>query len=433
MITAILIVFVVGYAAIALEHPLRIDKAAAALGTGVLCWTIYAMIGGTEDAEHRLAESLGEISGILFFLMGAMTIVELVDAFEGFAPITSRVRITSRLGLMWTVSLLTFFLSAVLDNLTTTIVIVSLLKKLVADRNDRLRLAGLVVLAANSGGAWTVIGDVTTTLLWIQGRINPLNVMIDLIVPSLVCMVTPLLILTPFTRGHVTRPARRRGEEGGAEGAPHAPGSIPVSRQFAILGLGLAGLLAVPVFKAVTHLPPFMGMMLSLSVIWLGAEILNHGLPPHIRSGTQVVQVLRRIDLASVLFFLGVLLAVSCLGAVGVLDQLAVTLDKVIGNRTAIAMLIGVLSSIVDNVPLVAAGIEMYDLPAGDPFWTMLAYAAGTGGSCLIIGSAAGVAAMGLERIDFIWYFRNISLLALIGYLAGAATAIAQHHFIGFS
>lgn len=431
MITAILIVFVIGYMAIALEHPLRIDKAAAALGTGVLCWTIYAMLGGREEAVEDLTESVGEISGILFFLMGAMTIVELVDAFEGFAPITSRVRMTSRLGLMWTVSVLTFFLSAALDNLTTTIVIVSLLKKLVADRRDRLKLAGLVVLAANSGGAWTVIGDVTTTLLWINGRLNPVTVMIDLIVPSLVCMVTPLLILTPFTKGHVRRPVPAGGEESEG-GAPHAPGSIPVSRQFAILGLGLAGLLAVPVFKTVTHLPPFMGMMLSLSVLWLGAEILNHGLPPHIRSGTQVVQVLRRIDLASVLFFLGVLLAVSCLGAVGVLDQLAITLDSTIGDRTAIALLIGVLSAVVDNVPLVAAGIEMYDLPTGDPFWTMLAYAAGTGGSCLIIGSAAGVAAMGLEKIDFIWYVRNISLLALVGYAAGAAAAIAQDYWIGF-
>lgn len=433
MTTAILIVFVIGYLVIALEHPLRIDKASAALGTGVLCWTIYALWGGREHASEQLAESFGEISGILFFLMGAMTIVELVDAFEGFSPITSRVQITSRLRLMWVVSILTFFLSAALDNLTTTIVVVSLLKKLVADPKDRLKLAGLVVLAANAGGAWTVIGDVTTTLLWIQGRIDPINVMIDLFVPSLVCMVTPLLILTPFTRGHVTRPALKRGGAGDSGGDPHAPGSIPVNRQFAILGLGLAGLLAVPVFKTFTHLPPFMGMMLSLSVLWLGAEILNHGLPPHIRSGTQVVKVLRRIDMASVLFFLGVLLAVACLGSTGLLAGAARGLDGLIGNRTVIAMLIGLLSSVVDNVPLVAAGIEMYDFPTGHPFWTMLAYCAGTGGSCLIIGSAAGVAAMGLEKIDFIWYFRNISILALLGYLAGAATAIAQNHFIGFS
>ncbi|WP_164102159.1 sodium:proton antiporter NhaD [Candidatus Laterigemmans baculatus] len=432
MTTAILIVFVIGYLAIALEHPLRIDKASAALATGVLCWTIYALWGGREHASEQLAESFGEISGILFFLMGAMTIVELVDAFEGFSPITSRVRMTSRLQLMWAVSILTFFLSAALDNLTTTIVVVSLLKKLVADRKDRLRLAGLVILAANSGGAWTVIGDVTTTLLWIQGRIDPVNVMIDLFVPSLVCMVTPLLILTPFTRGHVTRPVLKAADGGDGAAAHHGP-EIPVSRQIAILLLGLAGLLAVPAFKTFTHLPPFMGMMLSLSVLWLGAEILNHGLPPHVRSGTQVVKILRRIDLASVLFFLGVLLAVACLGANGMLDVAAETLNRAIGNQDAIALLIGLLSSVVDNVPLVAAGIEMYDYPVGHPFWTMLAYCAGTGGSFLIIGSAAGVAAMGLEKIDFLWYVRNISLLALIGYLAGAAAAIAQHHFIGFN
>lgn len=431
MESTVLLVFLFGYLVITLEHPLRLDKAATALATGVLCWSIYAIHSGggaegTHQVEHQLLEALGEISGILFFLMGAMTIVELVDAFEGFSPITSRVTMTNRRGLMWSVSLLTFFLSAVLDNLTTTIVIISLLKKLVADPQDRLKLAGLVVLAANSGGAWTVIGDVTTTLLWIKQRIDPVDVMFELFIPSLVCMVVPLLVLTPWTKGHVRRP-----KEAVDGGSPHAPGSIPRSRQTIILVMGLAGLIAVPIFKSVTHLPPFMGMMLSLSVIWLGAELLNHSLPPEIRSSTQVVSVLQRIDLASVLFFLGVLLAVSALAATGTLQAAAVWLDENVGNMYLVAVFIGLLSSIVDNVPLVAAGIEMYDFPVNHPFWMNLAYCAGTGGSCLIIGSAAGVAAMALERIHFFWYVRNISLLALLGYLAGFAVYYAQQMFFG--
>ena len=431
METTILLVFVFGYLVIALEHPLRLDKAASALATGVLCWTLYAISNMGSEAgfllvEEQLAESVSEIAGILFFLMGAMTIVELVDGFEGFAPITSRVTMTSRRGLMWSVSGLTFFLSAALDNLTTTIVIISLLKKLIADPRDRLKLAGLVVLSANSGGAWTVIGDVTTTLLWIKHKIDPVAVMIDLFIPSVVCMVVPLLILTPFTKGNVERP-----KSGGNAGRPHAPGSIPRSKQLIILTMGLLGLMAVPVFKATTHLPPFMGMMLSLSVIWLSAELLNHSLPTETSTSTQVVSALQRIDLASVLFFMGVLLAVSCLGATGMLKHAAEWLDSTIGNMYAVTLLIGLLSSVVDNVPLVAAGIEMYDFPVNHPFWINLAYCAGTGGSFLIIGSAAGVAAMGLERINFFWYFRNISFLALAGYLAGAAVAYAQQQIFG--
>lgn len=431
MATTILLVFIFGYLVIALEHPLRLDKAASALMTGVICWTLYAVSGlGVEGFSHhveeQLAESVSEIAGILFFLMGAMTIVELVDAFEGFSPVTSRVTMTSRLGLMWSVAILSFFLSAVLDNLTTTIVIVSLLKKLVADKNDRLKFAGLVVLSANAGGAWTVIGDVTTTLLWIKQKIDPVTVMVELIVPSLVCMIVPLIAISPFTRGHVERP-----KSVPSGGQPHAPGSIPRSRQYIVLAMGLAGLLAVPIFKAVTHLPPFMGMMLSLSVIWLGTELLNHSLPTEVRDSTQVVSVLRRIDLSSVLFFLGVLLAVSCLGATGTLKAAATWLDNSIGNMYVVTLLIGLLSSVVDNVPLVAAGIEMYDLPMNDPFWINLAYCAGTGGSFLIIGSAAGVAAMGLERINFFWYVRYISGLALLGYLSGAAVVYIQQVYLG--
>ncbi len=455
-------VFITGYVAIALEHSIGINKAGSALATGVACWTIYALsVSGqlpgealltaesvpdwfsvklayeqsgqaSAHAEAHAADSklafeylldgqllhaLGEISGILFFILGAMTIVELVDAFEGFQVITDRIAAKSKVGLLWILSLLAFFMSAVLDNLASTIVMVSLARKLVSDRETRWFFAGMIVCAANAGGAWSVIGDVTTTMLWISGKLSPLAVMGQLIVPSLVCLVVPLFVVSFKLRGTVERPVQETGA-----------GKKNLERwQIQLMfWLGLACLIAVPVFKTLTHLPPYMGMLLSLSCIWFVAEIVRRDLDDTTRSSTHVIEVLQRIDTSSILFFLGILLAVECLASVGLLETLARNLDSMVGNQSMIALLIGFLSSAVDNVPLVAASIRMYDFPQDHGFWQFLAYCAGTGGSCLIIGSAAGVAAMGLERIDFMWYLRKISFWAVLGYLSGAGTYLAM-------
>lgn len=441
MHTLILVVFVVGYLAIALEHRININKAASALFIGVACWSLYVVDVGsfitpemipdwflleakaegvTEVPLHfaihdQHLHQTGEIASILFFLMGAMTIVELVDSHESFALITDRIRTTNKRTLLWIVAILTFFMSAVLDNLTTTIVMVSLLKKLIHDRDDRLRFVGMVVIAANAGGAWTVIGDVTTTMLWIRHKLGTVEVMQELFWGSLVCMLVPLAGFS----------FRMPGKLAPVEFHESVRPDIRPWHQWLFLVLGLAALLGVPVFKTFTHLPPYMGMMLSLSVLWIASELVGHTLGEKTRSTTGVLPALQRVDMSSILFFLGILLAVGSLGATGMLHTTALWLDSVLPNRDVVAVVIGMVSAIVDNVPLVAAGMEMYDLPMNDPFWMLLAYCAGTGGSCLIIGSAAGVAAMGLERIDFIWYFRKISLWALIGYLAGAGVVIA--------
>ncbi|TWU56355.1 sodium:proton antiporter NhaD [Rubripirellula reticaptiva] len=443
MLTLILIVFVLGYLAIAFEHKLKINKAASALFIGVVCWSLYVVnlpdllprasipswfeqesvqeeivdvpLHFAIDAQHL--HQTGEIASILFFLMGAMTIVELVDAHEGFALITDRIRTRDKRTLLWTVGLLTFFLSAILDNLTTTIVMVSLLRKLVADREDRLRFVGMVVIAANAGGAWTVIGDVTTTMLWIKHKLGTVEVMGELFLGSLVCLLVPLLGFSRSMKGAFTSPVISNS---------HVAKDIRPWHQWLFLILGLIGLLGVPVFKTFTHLPPYMGMMLSLSVLWGVSELVGHTLDEQTRSSTGVLAALRRVDMSSILFFLGILLAVGSLGATGTLQSAAVWLDSVLPNRDIVAVVIGLVSSVVDNVPLVAAGIEMYDLPVNDPFWMLLAYCAGTGGSCLIIGSAAGVAAMGLEHIDFVWYFKRIAPWALAGYIAGAVVVVIQ-------
>ncbi|MCA9131373.1 MAG: sodium:proton antiporter NhaD [Planctomycetales bacterium] len=443
MLTLIVVIFVLGYLAIAFEHKLHINKAASALFIGATCWAIYMlnisslMPAGavpTWFAEEATAENIsniplhyavegqhlhltGEIASILFFLMGAMTIVELVDAHEGFAIVTNRIRTRRKSTLLWTVGLLTFFMSAVLDNLTTTIVMTSLLRKLVHDREDRLRFIGLVVIAANAGGAWTAIGDVTTTMLWIKHKIGTVEVMRELFIGSLACLLLPLIGMSYTMRGELG--ATKRESE-------HVAKNIRPWQQILFLVMGLLGLLSVPVFKSLTHLPPYMGMILSLSVLWLTSEFVSHTLDEATRSSTGVLAALKRVDMSSILFFLGILLAVGSLGAMGVLGTVAVWLDSVLPNRDVVAVVIGLVSSVVDNVPLVAAGIEMYDMPINDPFWMLLAYCAGTGGSCLIIGSAAGVAAMGLEHIDFVWYFRRIAPWALFGYLGGAAIVILQ-------
>jgi Na+/H+ antiporter NhaD/arsenite permease-like protein len=451
ILAAIILLFVVGYIVIALEHPLHIDKAATALFIGAGCWALYVLgldtllpaeripdifraemaatgghTEGHELALHYAIEGqflplIGEISYILFFLMGAMTIVELVDAYEGFSLITDRIKSLNKVKLLWTVCFLTFFLSAVLDNLTTTIVMVSLMKKLVKDRETRLFFCGMIVVSANAGGAWTVIGDVTTTMLWIADKISTVEVMKSLIVPSVFCMLIPLTIASLMLKGDVERPAKLE--------SSHDKTLKPWHSNL-FLTLGFCGLIFVPIFKSVTHLPPFMGMMFSLSIIWIVSEFVKHDLDETTRSSTNVVGVLKKIDTASILFFLGILLAVGTLQSSGVLRSLAGWLTDNVPNMQVVALIIGLLSAIVDNVPLVAAGIGMYDFPKDDSFWLFLAYCAGTGGSCLIIGSAAGVAAMGLERIDFIWYIKRVSLWALVGYLGGAGVFLIQEKLI---
>jgi len=427
-----LVVFVLGYAAIAFEHQLKIDKAAAALITGVLTWTLYVLASNNvHEVEGQLLHHLSEISSILFFLIGAMTIVELVDAHEGFAVITDKIKTTNKVKLMWIIGILSFFFSAALDNLTTSIVMVSLLRKLIEDKKQRWFFAGMVVVAANAGGAWSPIGDVTTTMLWIKGQVSAGAIVQSLIVPSLATLLAPLAILSFTLKGDVQRPMK-------SENAEHyTDPTTPFERNFVFFA-GVAGLIFVPVFKTVTHLPPFMGMMLSLGVLWIITDILHRRKPSEIRHHLSPLGVLQKIDTPSVLFFLGILLAVASLQSMGQLGDLANALDNSIGTDTqngvyVVGLIIGLLSAIVDNVPLVAAAMGMYEVTEtglfmqDGTFWQFLAYCAGTGGSALIIGSAAGVAVMGLEKIPFGWYVKNITLLALVGYVAGAGVYILQN------
>jgi len=424
MLTLMIVIFVLGYLAIALEHPIKIDKAASALITGVLVWTLFVLSGADQHfIEEELLHHLSEISSILFFLLGAMTIVELVDAHEGFSIITDKIKTKNRVKLLWIVSVLTFFFSAALDNLTTTIVMVSLLRKLIDDKYDRWFFAGIVVVAANSGGAWSPIGDVTTTMLWIGGQLTTMTIIKTLIIPSIVTMLVPLIVLSFTMKGEVVRPTEDAHED-------NSDPTTTLERNL-IFFLGVAGLLFVPVFKTLTHLPPFMGMMLSLGVLWLVTEIIHRSKNTADKSQLSVIGVLRKIDTASVLFFLGILLAVSGLQSAGHLAIMAENLNEWFGGDIyAINIVIGLLSAIVDNVPLVAGSMGMYEITTAGTFaqdgvfWQFLAFCAGTGGSALIIGSAAGVAAMGLEKIDFVWYLKKISILALLGYFAGAGTYI---------
>ncbi len=416
---AIIIIFVIGYLAIAFEHPLKIDKAASALLTGVFCWTMYIFSQANKEAvSHQLLEHLGEISGILFFLMGAMTIVELIDAHDGFQIITDRIQTQSTIKLIWIIGLISFFLSAALDNLTTTIVIVTMLRKMLADREKRLLVAGVAIIAANAGGAWSPIGDVSTTMLWIGGQITPVNIITGLFLPSLVCLLVPLVYISFKVRGTFETP----------EVEDTKLAAVASERNF-LFFLGLAIFIFVPIFKTVSHLPPFMAMMLGLGVIWIVTELIHKPKDDEDKGELSVVYALQRIDTPSILFFLGILLSISALEATGLLSHAAEWLARTIGNDTVIIMTLGLLSAVVDNVPLVAAVQGMYSLqqyPADSYFWEFLAYAAGTGGSSLIIGSAAGVAAMGIEKIDFIWYLKKISILALLGYLAGSLVYIVQ-------
>ncbi|MDA9863709.1 sodium:proton antiporter NhaD [Flavobacteriales bacterium] len=448
MATILIVIFVVGYLFIALEHNLHIDKAASALITGTLCWAVLVL--GWHEApahllesyqafdhgdgghgalkvffEHRLLHHMEEIASILFFLLGAMTIVELVDAHNGFAVITDKITTRKKGKLLWIIGILTFFFSAALDNLTTSIVMISLLRKLIADKPTRWLYAGAVIICANAGGAWSPIGDVTTTMLWIGGQLTTPVIVSNLILPSIVCMVVPLTIMSIRMKGDVERPKLLDPDE---DSDPTSKGERNL-----IFAMGVSGLLFVPIFKTVTHLPPFMGMMMSLGVLWLTTEVLHRSKNDQDRKTLSVVGVLRKIDTASVMFFLGILLAVAALQEAGHLILTADWLRNTLGDVYLINIAIGLLSAIVDNVPLVAASMGMY--PIADPgatewlsyfvqdglFWQFLAYCAGTGGSALIIGSAAGVAVMGLEKIDFVWYLKRMSLLAITGYLAGAA------------
>lgn len=425
MLLALTVVFIVVYAAIALEHPIKIDKSASALfGAGVL-WTIYAVLGHDDEGiVHQLRETIGSTAGIIFFLMGAMTIVEVIDAHDGFEIITAQIKTKKLTTLMWLVCVVTFFLSAVLDNLTTTIVMVSLIGKMLDKRDDRLLFASMIVIAANAGGAWSPIGDVTTTMLWIGGQITPLAIVEGLLAASIVNMLIPLFVVNFQLRGRTfSTPELDSGDEA----------VTPAFERKVMFGLGVAILIMVPAFKAVTHLPPFMGILFGLGALWLVGEIIHRRKEPEERRRLTVAHALTQIDLSSIVFFLGILLAVATLEHTQVLTALASWLDHNIGRTDVIVLALGLISAIVDNVPLVAASMGMYGIAQFPPdsfLWEFIAYCAGTGGSILIIGSAAGVAAMGLEKIQFIWYLRKISWLALLGYFAGAGVYILQYRLL---
>ncbi|MBB3188756.1 sodium:proton antiporter NhaD [Microbacter margulisiae] len=419
MTIMLLSIFGLGYAIIAFENTIKINKTATALIAGVLCWTAYILFSPDKlQVNNDLISHLGNISSILFFLLGAMTIVELIDAHNGFEIITEFISQTNKRRLIWIVGFLTFFLSSILDNLTTTIVMVSLLRKLIKTREDRLLFVGIVVIAANAGGAWTPIGDVTTTMLWIGGQISTFHIMQKLFLPSLVCLIIPLLFLSLQLKGKVERVAAK---------ASAASSILTKNKQKIILSLGLLILILVPVFKTYTELPPFMGMLLGLGILWVVTEIMYKGADHEEKKHLTLVNALHKIDIPSILFFLGILMLIAALETSGILSSMALWLSNAIGNLSVIVMSIGLSSAVIDNVPLVAATQGMYHLvqyPADSFIWEFLAFCAGTGGSILIIGSAAGVAAMGMEKIDFFWYVKKISWLALLGYLGGSLTYI---------
>lgn len=421
MITAIIIIFFTGYFLITIEHAIRINKAATAMVTGVLCWTIYIVLNNEKEIiNDHLTEHLGELSAILFFLLGAMTIVELIDAHNGFQILTDKITQTNKKKLLWIVSFLAFFLSPILDNLTTTIVMVTLLRKLVSDRTDKLYFIAMIVIAANAGGAWSPIGDVTTTMLWIGGQVTTFNIITALILPSLACLLIPLVILTAKMKGKV---------EVINEDAGPPIQMLSRRQQLIVLFSGIIILILVPVFKTLTHLPPYMGILIGLGILWIITELIHGDKDEQDRHTLSVSHALRKIDTPSILFFLGILLAIAALETSGVLHTVAEWLDMNIKNTNLVVILLGLLSAIIDNVPLVAASQGMYGLdqfPVDDPFWEFLAYCTGTGGSLLIIGSAAGVAAMGMEKINFFWYFKKISWIALLGFLAGAIIYLLQ-------
>lgn len=444
-LTALIVaVFVLGYFLIAIESLTKINKAAIALLMFVGCWTIFmfdpgqylaAAIGDkipqvvSEVIEHHL----GSTSTTLFFLMGAMTIVELVDQNGGFNFVRDLMRTTSKRSLLWRIAIMTFFLSAILDNLTTSIVMIMILRKLVSDHKDRIKYASLVIIAANSGGAFSPIGDVTTIMLWNKGLITAAGVIKEIFIPSVVSMVIPAFIMQYSLKGKLGYAATPQ--------AATSASDLTARQRKVIFFLGVGGLIFVPIFKSITHLPPFVGILLVLGVLWTVSEIFYRHLGHTEEKGAmqkRVTNMLSRIDMSTILFFLGILMAVACLETIGVLVQLGQGLNIVFaGNHFLVTGIIGVLSSIVDNVPLVAGCMGMYPMAAtGDfaqdgIFWQLLAYCAGVGGSMLIIGSAAGVVVMGLEKITFGWYMKHISWIAFVGYLAGIVCYFVQRVVLG--
>ena len=424
MITILLIVFALGYLAITLEHTIKINKSATALITAVLCWTlIISNAASKELIIEQLSHHLSSISEIVFFLLGAMTIVEIIDAHDGFQNITESIKTTNKTKLIWLISVITFFLSAVLDNLTTTIVMISILNKLIEDKKTKWLLLGLVIISSNAGGAWSPIGDVTTTMLWIGGQISPLNIIQQTFLASLVSMIVPTLIINFIIKGNI-------------ELKPNVENNLNFNtnsfERNLIFYVGIGCLLFVPIFKTITHLPPYMGILLSLGIIWTITELIHKRKRDNEKGILSVSHALRKIDTPSILFFFGILMSISSLEVIGILPQMASTLNSSVGNINVVAICIGLLSAVFDNVPLVAALQSMYslnDYPQDHYFWELLAFTAGTGGSCLIIGSAAGVAVMGIEKIDFFWYLKKMSWIALIGFIAGVGTFLIQHYF----
>jgi Na+/H+ antiporter NhaD/arsenite permease-like protein len=422
MIILLLATFILGYILITIEHAIHINKAAIALITAVICWTILIMNPASKEIVlEALGHHLTSVAEIVFFLLGAMTIVELIDAHDGFQNITEKIKTTNKNKLIWTISIVTFFLSAVLDNLTSTIVMLSIINKLVKEKQVKWQLLGLVIISSNAGGAWSPIGDVTTTMLWIGHQITPLNIVKETFLASLTCMIVPTLIISYRIKGKI-------------ELFENSPTNLnALSSAFdrnLVFFIGIACLLFVPVFKTITHLPPYMGMLLSLGMMWVLTELLHSKKDTDEKGYLSVNHALRKIDTPSILFFFGILMSIAALEQVGLLKDAATYLDHSIGDIKLIAMLIGLLSSVLDNVPLVAALQSMYSLevyPTDHYFWELLAYTAGTGGSVLIIGSAAGVAVMGMEKINFFWYLKNISWIALIGFITGALVFILEN------
>jgi Na+/H+ antiporter NhaD/arsenite permease-like protein len=419
----ILFIFIAGYIAIAFEQSLKVNKAASALITGVLCWTIYILHSNDVHAvSEQLVDGFGEIASILFFLLGAMTIVELIDSHHGFEIITQKISTTSKSRLLFIFAIITFFLSSLLDNLTTAIVMTSLCAKLLSDKEDRLWFAGIVIIAANLGGAWSPLGDVTTTMLWIGGQITALNIIYTLLLPCLLACIIPVLIVAKRFKGKifVTLPVNAS--------------SITEKREGKIILIaGLGFLLFVPLFKSLTHLPPFMGMLLALGLMWVITTIIHKNKDADYKEKFTVARALQKIDTPSILFFLGILLAVAALQSTGMLKTMAAVLSTTFKNDYIIGAVLGLLSSVVDNVPLVAAAQGMYDLntyPTDHPFWEFLALTTGSGGSAIIIGSAAGVAVMGIEQINFIWYLKKISWIALIAFAVGIGVFLLQQFLL---
>lgn len=425
MVAILLAIFVIGYAAITLEHSIQINKSATALITAVLCWTLIVLNADNKElVVESLTHHLSAISEIVFFLLGAMTIVELIDAHDGFQNIVEAIKTTNKTKLVWLIAIITFFLSAVLDNLTSTIVMISILNKLIQDKKVKWLLLGLVIISSNAGGAWSPIGDVTTTMLWIGGQITPLNIIKQVFFASLVSMAVPTFIVNYLIKGPITL-------------KPVVENNLNFNsnafERNLIFYVGIGCLLFVPIFKTLTHLPPYMGMLLCLGIIWVVTELLHKKKADDEKGVLSVNHAIRKIDTPSILFFFGILMAIASLEYVGVLPQMAAYLNSSIGNINLVAIAIGLLSAVFDNVPLVAALQSMYTLeqyPQDHYFWELLAYTAGTGGSCLIIGSAAGVAVMGIEKLDFFWYLKKVSWIALIGFLTGAAVFMLQHAYL---